>query len=132
MSSNDFTVARARILGSPNGPRSHRGSAAFDLSRNLPHAPHGEYSPGRTSADTRAWIPNNLICRDLSAISCLLGHVWHSIPIPYPCDQRASYSSYVFLPRSLSLSHFPILTASSCLFTTAVPTTWMIIVTAGD
>jgi len=53
--------------------------------------------------DARAWIPNNLICRDPGAISCLLGYVSvrYSLRVR---DQRASRS---FLSLSLSSTGIP-------------------------
>jgi len=75
---------------------------------------HEEYRPCRTtSVDALAWIPNNLICRDLSAISCLLGHVERSSPSLSICDPRVSYSPSARPPLRL-----PSILASSSPFAT--------------
>jgi len=102
-----FAVARAKIA--TWSQRVVTGSAAFDLSRN---------SPGlgdAASPDARAWIPNNLICRDPGAISCLLGHVSvrYSLRVSVR-DQRASRSFLSLFPSSSAAGE---------------PTSWMI---AGD
>lgn len=92
-----------------------------------PALPRGIPAQNDVGGCSLAWIPNNLICRDLSAISCLLGHVWHSTPALFVCDPRVSYSPSALPP--LRLSSF---LASSSPFATGGPVTWMIIVTAGD
>lgn len=77
---NDFTVAQAKISSpqrtrKPSRLRRRRCRYVWFIAKFAPRF-HGEYRP------TCAWIPNNLICRDPSAISCLLGHVWRSAPSP--------------------------------------------------
>lgn len=103
----DFTVAPAKI---PRCPSGHETVVALPSPRLIyreicPALPRGIPGPGTTSVDALAWIPNNLICRDLSAISCLLGHVWRSIPSLSVCDSRVSYSPSALPP--LHPSSFP-------------------------
>lgn len=67
----------------------------------------GEYNGGLL-VRTRAQGPNNLICRDLSAISCFLGH---AVPPPTPSAIKCpsdSLSSSVFYSPSRSLLPLPI------------------------